>query len=419
MIVFQNPGMLDPRLITTLGVNVKDTANGSPFGHFGTGLKYAIAVLLREKQRIEIWNGDGEAYSFRTTKEELRGKEFEFISMLTKVSDWVGEQKLGFTTELGKNWTIENAYRELHCNCRDEGGIGGIEIEETYMGPNSVVIVVYGEEFHQVHLGRDKFLLSPSRIKVCEDLGIEVYAGGSDQIFYKGVAVCKLSTRSENLYNFTNPIALTEDRTAKHETWLHGDIAALLISSEKVPAFTFDSLAHAGSFEQMMLDFSYRDFGKRGKELAFAMLRSNPLNMNKSLVSRLIETSEPDDQVRYTKFQVDEGQAAKLKAAVEFCCGIGFEVTRYEIEPVLDLGENVLAKADRKLSTIFLTRRVLDMSENEISATLIEEFVHLNWGVGDETRMMQDRLFREIVRLGGIIRGKVKAEAEAPDEIPF
>ena len=48
MIVFENPGEIDIRSISTFGVSVKEGDN--PIGFFGTGLKYAIVVLLRTGQ---------------------------------------------------------------------------------------------------------------------------------------------------------------------------------------------------------------------------------------------------------------------------------------------------------------------------------------------------------------------------------
>jgi len=43
MIVFENQGEIDLIAFTPFGVNTKET--DSPIGFFGTGLKYATAVL--------------------------------------------------------------------------------------------------------------------------------------------------------------------------------------------------------------------------------------------------------------------------------------------------------------------------------------------------------------------------------------
>jgi len=103
-ICFNTPGEIDTRLITTLGTNVK--AKDSPIGFFGTGLKYAIAILLREKQTIKII-GPRSTLTFSTQSDEIRGKTFEFIVMQESDAESGAELRktqLGFTTELGKNW---------------------------------------------------------------------------------------------------------------------------------------------------------------------------------------------------------------------------------------------------------------------------------------------------------------------------
>lgn len=54
-VIFRNKGIIDPRSITTFGVSSKDSE--SAIGYFGTGLKYAIAILLREGCKIDIYTG--------------------------------------------------------------------------------------------------------------------------------------------------------------------------------------------------------------------------------------------------------------------------------------------------------------------------------------------------------------------------
>jgi len=54
-IAFQNDGELDLRLMATFGCSVKETNN--PIGFFGTGLKYALAVLLRTGHKVTVHLG--------------------------------------------------------------------------------------------------------------------------------------------------------------------------------------------------------------------------------------------------------------------------------------------------------------------------------------------------------------------------
>ena len=116
MIVFQNKGLIDPMAITTFGLNAK--VGDSPIGQFGTGLKYAIAVLLRTGHEITIWRGL-EPLRFDVIEHETRGKLFNIVRM--------NGEKLSFMTNLGPKWELWMAFRELFCNAKDEGDDGRLE----------------------------------------------------------------------------------------------------------------------------------------------------------------------------------------------------------------------------------------------------------------------------------------------------
>lgn len=404
MIVFQNPGELDPRLITVLGVNVKDQANGSPFGHFGTGLKYAIAVLLREGQGITIYTGNTKIALGRKT-ETIRGKKFQFIHMMTQVDyGCPDERELGFTTELGKNWTLEHAYRELHCNCLDEQGSGGEIVESidealSLHREGVVTIVVWGEEFHSVHLNRDKFLLSPKRTLVAKLAELEIYAGRSSHYYYKGVAVFKLPEPSSFLYNFTRTMALTEDRTLAQSYMADHYVEEALAGDPTVPEYVLEALFSDGSHEQKSLVFAYKQLHTDVRPRVERLIEVNPVGLNKSLMARYVETSGAEDGIKYTDYEPEPDIMERLGKAIQFCVALGFLITDYELRTVVSLGDRVLAMARK--DQVLLSRHALDsMGQEELSATLIEEFLHLRHGVSDYTRQMQDKLFGEIVRVG-------------------
>src|SRR5690606_21178629 len=99
-----------------LGINVKDGDN--PIGHFGTGLKIAIASILRMGGAITIYRGM-DRYEFDTIGVVVRGKGFDLVGLSINGAE---QTELGFTTELGKNWEPWMVMRELESNCRDEAG---------------------------------------------------------------------------------------------------------------------------------------------------------------------------------------------------------------------------------------------------------------------------------------------------------
>src|SRR5690606_17354524 len=111
MLIFSNPGLIDETAITTIAVNAKTGNN--PIGVFGTGLKYAIAIILRLGGRVTIYRGL-KKLEFGIKTKTIRGKEFDIITM--------NGRQLGFTTHLGHHWQPWMAYRELWSNARDEEG---------------------------------------------------------------------------------------------------------------------------------------------------------------------------------------------------------------------------------------------------------------------------------------------------------
>lgn len=140
-IIFHNQGELDIRAVTTFGLSVKK--NDNPIGYFGTGLKYAIAVLLREGCEIEIYSGKTQ-FKFYSQKDMFRGEECELIFM---DGDDADHHQLPFTMALGRNWELWQAYRELYCNALDEDGGVCDKHEDAEGRENFTIINVRGEAF--------------------------------------------------------------------------------------------------------------------------------------------------------------------------------------------------------------------------------------------------------------------------------
>src|SRR5690606_26741321 len=139
---------------------IKDS--DSPIGYFGTGFKYAIAVILRNGGRIDLYRGTRH-FTFEAGSKTIRGKDFDVIWLFDDGGPGEDAQcrQLGFTTELGKNWEPWMAYRELHCNALDEGGrttqLTGDP--ESFIGENYTTIIVNWDKFDEVYTNRHQYFL--------------------------------------------------------------------------------------------------------------------------------------------------------------------------------------------------------------------------------------------------------------------
>jgi hypothetical protein len=381
MILFTNPGEIDPRLITTLGVNVKE--NDSPIGFFGTGLKYAIAVLLREAQEVTIFSGRSK-YEFKVAPGEIRGKSFNFIKMSGKT--------LGFTTELGKNWTLNEAYRELYSNCKDENG--SVASGTSYPIPGRTIIAVRGAKFEAVHAQREQFILAPSAPPLFANDEIEIFAGSSNVIFYRGVAAQRIETKSHFTYNILSDMELTEDRTFKYQYYVNMMIKMALATAQ-LPESDLVSCLSGKEFERV-LDFSTERWSEQFMCAARRAIADYPLDVCASL-TRTYHERKGTLRDFYPRLELTLARSTDVEKAIEKLCFAGFDLRKYEITFVTDLGYSVVGLALN--NEIFISE--LAFTRNELVETLLEEFIHLEHGVIDETRAMQNVLLREIVRLVG------------------
>jgi hypothetical protein len=204
MIVFRNRGLIDLTAVRTLGVSVKEEG---AIGYFGTGLKFAIATILRGGGSISISSRQAEA-SLRLCRKEVRGKPFHVVTM--------DGQELGFTTTLGRDWKPWMAFRELACNALDEGGKFYVErFEVGEIGEDETVIVVHAEEIEDAYYARSEILLETPPVYANDY--IEIRTGQSRVHLLSRRARRALRLSVPHTYNLLRRIDLTEDRTVKYD----------------------------------------------------------------------------------------------------------------------------------------------------------------------------------------------------------
>jgi hypothetical protein len=202
---FSNPGSFDIRALTTFGLTAKPQSE-NPFGRFGTGLKNAIAGVLRLGGQVEIQTTEG-TYTFSTLPEIFRGKDFTEIRVDGPSCD---HHLLPFTLSLGSHWEPWMIYREFRCNALDEGG----SLPQTT--PPEAAGVTFAITCPEIEAicDSDHFI---SGEPIARFPGLEVFPGGTRKIFYRGVEVFAHNRNFLFSYNVISEVPLTEDRTcAQH-----------------------------------------------------------------------------------------------------------------------------------------------------------------------------------------------------------
>lgn len=231
MIIFHNPGDLDLEAVRLMGASVK--AAGS-FGRFGTGLKYAVATVLRGGGRLRL-HISGREFGFGTLAREVKGETFAEVVLFEYIEgEPRGETPLGFTTALGKDWEPWMAVRELACNARDEGG-GLTRWEDPNWGPSGdgTEITLDWPELEVSWDETLKELFTPDDCSPLEEVeGVLIHPGESGFLYHRGVRVMKLPQKAAFTYNIVASVDLTEDRTAKYAFVVEENVRRALFLSQ-------------------------------------------------------------------------------------------------------------------------------------------------------------------------------------------
>lgn len=392
-VCFRNPGILAPEMFEVFGVSVKLSDN--PIGSFGTGLKFAIAIILRLGGKI-FFCSNNNRYEFSTRKAVIRGKEFDLVT--------VNGKDLNFTTELGGHWEPWMAYRELHSNTLDEGGSIFLLSGEQEVGcrENETIIVVDCKEIFRVYETRSDIYLETKPL--FSYANCEIHLGESKYVFYKGVRIHEIPFKySKYTYNITDYLDISEDRVAKY-SWQIDEIISRCICNlqdetliRNIIAANSESLEHSLSGYHKPSD----EFIRYGLD----QYTKNPSAVSQNF-SRILFSNKNtlDIWVPITLKNIDH---KRLERAKFFVSEIGFPTDEYKIIVVETLGPTALALANRELNTIVISKRVFDMGLKQLCSTLIEEVIHLREGLDDRTTSMQTYLFDRIVSMGEEIIGEV------------
>ena len=374
IVKFGNETEIEPEVWSTFGVSVKTGSN--PIGMFGTGLKYAIAVLLREGRHIRITSA-GREYAFDAVEKNIRGKAFNICRCNGK--------DLPFTTELGKTWELWQAYRELYSNCLDEGGELGAED----------VTTIYAE-LSDISLS-DIALIDREPIFTSDSC--DIYFGKSNRIYYRGFRAMDSGETCMFTYDIKSPTDLTEDRTIKHSFAAQNKIGNVWNRVKQRNLLEDLYLSSKDMYEQKL------NFGSLSDELIDVVESSKKIAGYKhaNIYEAFLALNRSGSRL---PIKLSDHQQAVLDKAKSLAEKINFPIM-YPVVVTNDLSADVLGTADYKIKTIFIAGRAIDQGVKQTIATLIEENLHLNTGLDDCTYNMQNHLFDIIVSQGLASVGEV------------
>lgn len=400
-IVFYTKPRLPKAVLFTMGVSIKEKENS--IGFFGTGLKYAIAVLLRLGAKIEI-SSYNITYNFHTETDVIRDKEFQMIKCRIhgKFDDVTSIESMPMTTDYGKQWEPWMALRELYSNTVDENGemwLDGDGRAAPARDNNGTYIVLtcdINSELYDAWNNRHGTWLLTSKAPVWENENLQVFLGESDTIYYQGIRVSSEGIRSAVTYNIKSKTKLTEDRT--YSAWDfqwdlkrdylsidQRDICHRIIEASRnndmiESNFQFDYMSQYGSMQM--------------REELISAYQRNPDTLNhsaRSEMARYMREHHFDDT--YETVKLDSALQRKWNACVNLINAHGIMLHKYRTVVGKPHDNRIMGIADTNSGTIVVNVKMFDDPNwhEEITKTLIEEYFHLEYEVSDSTRNFQDR----------------------------
>lgn len=426
-ILIQNDGEIETNSFELIGASTKrgDTAK---IGFFGSGLKYSVAYMMRNKIEFKIFSGELEL-KFTTVPEKLKDQIFDRICINGKPTS--------YTVTMGPTWTEDwFVLREIYCNALDESicqmvreteninavaGKTRVYIEAT---ENLKVVVdnwdAYFSTEREATLDVEKVYTTFLGDTVTRQIA-HIYRKTEGVIYRKGIRV-GLDSRMIYDYGF-DYVHINEDRTAKNLhalSYVFSDIMAkmptesyvvsvLRSGNDEKPSYEYSALETTkpdSSFSSQWIEFSknymlvlaeksgkYAEEISRTKKEVLLLPQYFAKELKKQLPQvAILGLGRTIGDVGMTDIATTPKMDYLLKDVIKALNEMKYEVP-YDISIVQFDDDETLGSADLKTKQIYLSDKIFDMGRREIAMTIMEEVEHIVSGKGDETRAFQNHLF--------------------------
>lgn len=369
--IFHTNTVMAPESWELMGVSAKD--GETPIGQFGTGQKYALAVLLRTGHKVSI-RSNGSLFIFGLQEMEFRGKSFQRVTC--------NDKPLAFTTDYGLKWQVEHAYRELVSNTLDEGGIHflGEPMEE------GTSIIVEGPEMAAC-LSRHNSIFLGDREPIAETYKVRFFEG-SGTVWYRGVKVGELHEASLS-YEIMDDLDLTEDRTIKYLYTIGSKIGMAMVKHVKDKSLIRRIVTNKTTWEAKVPDYDW-EWSAEFSEVVKELWESSPTLLNDK-IQKLVRQRLKD--VGFKMLERTEDMDIMIQNAQDFLAKAGYPVEA-NIKVVDNGDDNNIAFAFG--GEIHLTSRSFDKGMYYLVTTLFEESAHCK-GHDDCSRSFQNYLIEELI----------------------
>lgn len=388
-IYFSSPNPFPMEALQIMGVSAKLHENS--IGRFGTGLKYAIAVLLRNGAQVSMRTG-GAQYMFSVRPHEVRGKTFQVIYM--------NDTQLPFSLDYGQNWELWMAFRELASNTLDERGAWTHSSDPAA----ATEFAITHPEFETIASTPGTVFLTPTGFPVYSNEQIAIYrSNGTPYIYFNGIRVMSAPKPSRWTYNISGPAPrLTEDRTLADGIYAFRTRTEAFLADSTSAEFVERFIRDMSDEKALESEFLYSPpvrFSPLAKQIIEDLQHRIPLQ------ARLLDNFRkafPEKRSRKPA-ELLESEDETIEEALELLLVCGVPMTRERFQVVPEMEREVLGWYDSQTQEILISIEAVRRGSQFLASTLYEEWLH-SMHYEDYTRAFQDRVLSLAFSLAATVK---------------
>jgi len=412
-----NAGEIEVNSFKLIGASTKRD-DDNKIGFFGSGLKYAMSFLLREKIKFRIFSGTSEILI--TTKKVMhRDKEFELIQ--------IDGEDTSMTTDMGPTWNRWPAIREIFCNAIDEGGADIRMIDEADMKPEAGMTVFYihmDKGMAEVLENWDTYFSKDRNDVVRMDkTGKIMWSKPNDTLLvYRRGILCYMESNQRSCFHYDFYwVSINESREIENmwsfktsliryfERDAHVNVIRVLLEYLDKGIADFEhnlSWMYVSSPSAQWADaigdrtVVNSDFAGWFKE-EISRKRENFLLLPGGMV-KFIQQYMPDVQVlgnnvgdvKYVDIVQTDKQKFLLKEVMRFFEEAGYSLVS-DVHVVAFASSWILGNAST--GKILVSEKAFESGKRKLAEIIYEENEHIKTGFNDETRAFQDHLIGQVI----------------------
>ncbi len=421
-ICFENDGEVPINAFKLLGASSKRN-DTSKIGYFGTGLKYAIAVMLKQGIDFRVYSGDKEV--------KIGTRATKFINDTVSVMTVNGE-KTSITLDAGIDWKPWYAIREIYSNAIDENGKMLINVmPEAKQGTTRIFVDAESEKLKDIFKNWDAYF-THNRPALFSNIRGTLYhklpTVPEYVAFRKGIRVH--DSREHSLFDYDLPdVTINESRVAMYAFAVKQSCSELLASSSIDCIKEMLSLARNGrrseyvEWEDSFWNYTERYSFSYAWVTALENYRIVPANyagnyditettlvLPDKLIEKLVDrfggainTAGSNKDKFIVVDTVDKQPLQRLLNVFEKA---GFDWPIDDIDIVKFNDKDVLGQA--KDGRVLLSQGLFtNAHKHRVAPVLMEEIVHAKTGYDDGTREMQNFLFTTITNMAKELAGEL------------